>query len=228
MHCSEFEARLTHAVEARDSAELARLSEHLEACAAPECRALWSEQEWLARAIAEWRSQRPPAPRLVERVLKDLMRPCVDRSVANVAAPLTKRRASGWGAVVTAAALLLAVGLMLRPTSHTASLARRTSTPSSLGTDVVPSSPSTLASSGDSPSAPVAIEPARESYVDLAHEATYFVTDLAMLVVPVDVAAEDDMSPEEASWFNRLGEQLEPVKTGVEGKLGEWFGAPAT
>lgn len=65
-----------------------------------------------------------------------------------------------------------------------------------------------------------------ESYVELAHEATYFVTDLAMLVVPVDVDAADESAT--PGWINRLGERLEPVRTGVEGKLGEWFSPPAT
>jgi hypothetical protein len=66
------------------------------------------------------------------------------------------------------------------------------------------------------------------AYVGLAREATSFVTDLAMLVVPVDVDDPDVEPAPPPHWLHRLGEHIEPVQDGVKTKLGEWFGPPAT
>ncbi|MCA9055307.1 MAG: hypothetical protein KDA75_15810 [Planctomycetaceae bacterium] len=145
-----------------------------------------------------------------------------------------------WAAITAAAGVLLAVTLFVRSSSAPDSLVRDGSShrpsPEVTSPDVTPGPPNDLPQAllADVPNVPSsdAIDDLaatkRESYVGMAHEATYFMTDLAMLVVPVSVDEPEADGASEPDWISRLGEQLEPVEAGVKGKLGEWFGPPST
>lgn len=221
MTCHEFQTRLTDAIETRGADDAALLAEHGERCESAACRAAWRDFQLLSRAVAAWRaSSGTPSPALADRVLREAQ-PLSNPAGPLVSVPPASRRAGGvqWLSIAVAAALLLLVGLSVRPTSESRSVAIRPH--ASHGERSVQ-----IADGSRDTAPPEGERPRRESYVALAHEATDFVTDLAMLVVPVDV--DDPAESRKAEWFHRLGETLAPVKSGVEGKLGEWFPPPAT
>ena len=226
MTCRDFQSRLSTAIETRAAAEIVRLAAHGEVCAEVACQAAWADHQLLARAVAEWRLSQPVAPsRVADRVLAEIAAESIATHRAQpllAARPAPRNSGMQWSSVGISAALLLAIGLFLRPAGESRFLAVRVRPPAARTLDATPEA----VVSHQAPIAPTPVEPRPESYVELAHEATYFVTDLAMLVVPVDVDAADETST--PAWFTRIGERLEPVKTGVEGKLGEWFNPPAT
>ena len=233
MNCPDFQSRLTTAIEQRDSAALESLAEHGESCSTPECGALWQERRLLARAIPVWKQSSPiPPARLARNVLQSLDG---ERPVAGHAIPQPRRDAPAadnrWAVLATAAVILLAVGLLMRPGTQSIDLAdgnRSAVTTPSDEHPTLPDVPDPLVANAvmDDPQAEE--QPRPDTYVGMAHEASYFVTDLAMLVVPVSVDEPEQEEIEGDTWFSRLGEQLEPVESGVKGKLGEWFGPPAT
>jgi hypothetical protein len=207
MNCSDFQHRLTLAIERRDAEEFARLAGHGETCSDEECRQRWEECRFLARGIEAWRQHLPPMPRLSERVLRELSR---TREASQVPAARPHARSRSGVAMLTAAAvLLLTTTLLIRSSDDELRLAR------------LERARRVLAADGET-------VPPGAAYVGMAEEATSFVTDLAMLVVPVDVDLPAGDEPPPSSWFDRLGERLEPVRSGVETKFGEWFGSPAT
>ena len=148
--------------------------------------------------------------------------------------------AGRWAAITAAVGVLLAVALFVRSSSTPDGLVRddpsRRPVPEVTAPEVTPGLPGDrpqvhLADANSVPPSeetPDSAATKRESYVGMAHEATYFMTDLAMLVVPVSVDdPQAEQSPQD-DWISRLGERLEPVEAGVKGKLGEWFGPPST
>jgi hypothetical protein len=234
MNCSDFTSRLTQAIESRDDEARARLAAHLDGCGSPACRALWDECQLVSQAVEVWMQQRPRPPKLAGPVLRRIE--AERRSGSwSVRRPEGRRGPGGarWAAITIAAGLLVAAGFLIRPAPDLPRIAKESLEP---GGRVVPAhrppatsvaQPSVAQPSVAQPSAAEAQAPRGEAYIGIAHEATYFVTDLAMLVVPVDIPPPED-ADSSPGWIHRLEEQLEPVKTGVEGKLGEWFGLPAT
>ncbi len=227
MHCSEFQNRLQDAIVTRDQTELSQLAAHGETCVHAVCRTLWQEQTLLARAVGAWQALQPRPPRLAERVLREQAATATPPVALARTVPERRRvspsRSAGWTVTGVAAALLLAAGLALKPSGDGSSLTQsRRGTPAIEAPESHVSHPSLAAVRSASP-----VETG-DSYVHIAREATYFVTDLAMLVVAVDVDHPGESAPPSPGWISRLGEQIEPVKSGVEGKLGEWFGPPAT
>lgn len=231
MNCTEFQADLQTAIETRDAAALARLAEHGEQCPQAECRRLWEEERLLRRAIAVWRGGLAPlASGLAEAVLREVL--AAPSPVQS--SPITPSLQRFWqtGAMLGAAAALLLALLVIAPDAgRTVRLAGRTG-----GTAVAPAARTRTTR----PPVAMAVAPARQTdapgdvgdisgaYIGLAREATSFVTDLAMLVVPVGVDDPDEEAPAPPHWLHRLGEHIEPVQDGVKNKLGEWFGPPAT
>lgn len=233
MTCDEFQSRLDDAIATRDAAELARLASHGESCADAGCRSAWQDHRLTDRAVAAWRAIEPVAvPSLADRVLAEVApeEPGAG-SVHHVGADnapygtgghsppysnLPRRQVSGsqWLSLCVVAALLLAVGFLARPAPDSRHIAIR---PQPRSTPDTAAQPQLANATG---------ETRPESYVELAHEATYFMTDLAILMVPADV--DEPTAEAGPDWFTRLGERLEPVRTNVEGKLGEWFDPPAT
>lgn len=229
MTCAEFQAGLQLAIETRDAAALARLAEHGEQCRQAECRRAWEDEQLLRRAIALWRAvPKPVGGGLVDAVLREVLPPPAP-SPAIAARPQHSWQA---GSILGAAvALLLAVLVLAPDAGRTVRLAGRTG-----GTAEAPAAHS---EANGSPAGIVDAAPQQTSaavdaagisgaYVGLAQDATSFVTDLAMLVVPVAVDDPDEEAATPSHWFQRLGEHIEPVQDGVKNKLGEWFGPPAT
>jgi len=220
MTCVEFRERLEAATVSDESdAALSQLREHRRDCPDPVCRALWSEARLLERAIPLWRATLPTASgSLSRRVLAAL-----DLDAAVVAGPAAPARpARRWTAaalVAAALSLLLASAVLGPESSMSPTIARRDPWGRDHWRRELKVAPALAAGEG---SPPIEI-----AYVAYAREATHFVTDLAMLIVPVPVAADD----EEAAgppWLERLGDRIEPVRQGVTTKLDEWFGGPAT
>lgn len=231
MTCTEFQAGLQTAIETRDAVALARLAGHGEQCPQAECRRLWEEERLLRRAIAVWRGGPAPEARgLAEAVLRE-----VSAAPAPIPSPpIASSPPRSWqtGAMLAAAAALLLALLIVAPDAgRTVRLAGRTRGPAdarAAQTRTTSPSASTAVAPARQTTAPVDAAVLSGAYVGLAREATSFVTDLAMLVVPVAVDDPDEEPAPAPHWLHRLGEHIEPVQDGVKTKLGEWFGSPAT
>lgn len=224
MDCHEFEQQLEIAVENRDAAALQRLQRHAAACASSSCRQAWSDQALLTRALAAWSPAAAP-PRSfaweVARAMQSTSRRPLPVSAVNQ--PAVRTSAGGRGLAVmasVAAVVVLLAGLLYRGGE----------TPRLAGQTPAPANPANLAPEAELAStatqAPRPLHP--HSYVELAENATYLVTDLTLLIVPGG-DDQEGLPPTAAShWATSVEASLEPVKNGVSGKLHEWFGRPAT
>ncbi|MFV0442317.1 MAG: hypothetical protein ACK5Q5_01965 [Planctomycetaceae bacterium] len=220
MTCHEFRSRLEHAIETRDAAALSELAEHGIGCAAPDCQSLWQDELLLADAIPAWRAQCVlPETSLVRRTLANLSSPA---TAVGAVSPKALQPRQSWLPITAAAAILLVVGLSLQRSDD--------AQPVAIAVHPAVSPATTLeGQQTDYPGRKLPLTKEadhRESYVHLAHEATYFMTDLAMAVVPVEV--DPSAGNQQTSWFTQLGERLEPVRSDVEVKFDEWFGPPMT
>lgn len=221
MTCHEFQSALTTAVEARDRAALERLALHVRSCPSADCRQAWRVEQLLTAAVAAWRTESAPPPRLAARVLRQVL-----GSPAPTAAFSASNRSTlprrVWPLAGAAAALLLMGLVLLREGSEPQRLVTRAPSPRPAG-----SAPHDRPAGQD---AGRVLDAAQlgGAYVGMAHEAAWFVTDLAMLVVPVRIDDPAESPAGGAGWLRRIEEGIEPVREGVSGKLDEWFAGPAT
>ena len=241
MQCADFQRQLLTAVEERDGAALAALAAHAETCPAVECQRLWDDHRLLAQALDAWRG-RAESPRLTQRVLAELRRPAppMPSPTQLERVPDRPRRTAdsrgALGVFAAAAALLVIVSFAFPPGDAPPQLAQPNHRPQQRLTDGAPPVHRTTVTQTPHAESPVVPDSGTHtdladvgaSYVGLATEATYLVTDLAMLIVPVRVEQPADDATGGPHWVDRLGAQIEPVREGVTSKLGEWFGPPAT
>jgi hypothetical protein len=219
MDCREFERRMESAVENRDPAALRELERHAAACGNTGCREAWEGHVLLDRAIAAWRPLVEETPDLTPAALREL-RPAP--RTATHSSQHGRRQAGTSGvafAASVAAAILVLAGLLYRGEPEEGSTGARARSDVQKTTRGVEETPQTV------DSAPIP-SPASESYVDLAQNAAYAVTDLTLLIVPGGEGAA--ASGATARWIEEVGATIEPVKNGVSGKLHEWFGRPET
>ncbi|MEZ6064641.1 MAG: hypothetical protein R3B90_02785 [Planctomycetaceae bacterium] len=236
MNCQEFETRLEAAIENRDDEALVLLARHAAVCSSAGCRTLWADHLRLEQAIVAWKC--PPVPaELSDRVLAELRRPLLAAGALTACEvalverpgdrPINWRRRAIVASIATAGAMLLMLSLSGR--NDETSLVR--------GERMTDGDGSALAGTDDPVDGGEADSAAREAdalrevgvhYVVLARKTTGFASDLAMLVVPESEPTATEADDPEPGWIDSIGERIEPVKSGVSGKLGEWFGHPAT
>jgi hypothetical protein len=228
MDCREFQERWAEAVESRDDAALEMLRAHLTACGGTECVRLWQDHQILSHAVRNWKVPAVSAG-VAQRALAELElgRPLPSRLIQSDSMGSTHGRSrTNTVAASCVAALVLCLiwfaGRMNRDDVPSRTVAQ------SAGerTEVVDPGPAETPTPQAQEAA--ALREVGESYVALAQKTTGFATDLAFLVVPGGYEEETPEGADDGAWVDRIEERFEPVRSGVSGKLGEWFGGPAT
>lgn len=225
MTCQDFEQRLRTAVERRDREELDRLEHHAAACGTVACRTAWEEHSLLERAILQWRGRTPQA------VLPDHRRDAVLAPVSTSRPVDSSRneppaRGALFAPFATAAACLgLMIGAFALRDSFRSDVALTPEATDHLSRPDMTAT-ETVATGSLNDSVPIE-RSLGDSCVHVVQGASHLATDLALLIVPGGrgETVEDADTPD---WFDRLEQQIEPVRTGVRGKFDEWFGMPAT
>ena len=222
--CTEFQRRLTDAVESSDSTAYPALREHAESC--PGCRKHWQQHLLLERAVADWRARVPKAD-LADAVLarhafeQASARPSAS-TAAQAAAAGSGARRQAWSSVAVAMlAVAATVWILVR-------------TPDAPRTWESANSPHTTA---QAPTAPVDVEAddaelevlvadAGSAYLLLANQAAEALVDVSRVVAPPRIALltvdQDEPQPRESSdWRN----DLQPIGREFGKALGFLFDA---
>lgn len=226
MNCNEFQHELARAVESHGPTanEMAAFARHLESCQSEACREQWDHAELLTGAIGRWREAVPTVD-LTDRVMARLCGP--DEREQAAGSPLRTRyalvrdpsvssdsrpAASGsraWTAIATVAAMLLVVFSTMTLTS-----------PDGRDLAMRDQPAQQVAGSNDGASSAYAPLPHQgrvlaDTYASMPLNATRFLTDTVVLMVPADLADSDEPPSRANEWTERLGEQWEPIGRGL-------------